>query len=109
MANAGVMLFKGPHARRTTPIAGYIEGRRNKRQFVATARVMLFKGPQARRWAQKAVHRPGGTHNRRPVATVGVKLFQGPETTFWVFCLVPAPPRVCPAFCVDPFCLEPVK
>ena len=77
MATAGVMLFKGPQARRCTQKAVHTQGGTHKRRPVATAGVLLFKGPQARRYTQKAVHTQGGTHKRRSVATARVMLFKG--------------------------------
>ena len=67
MATAGVMLLKGPQARRYTRNAvhtqgGATQGRTHKRRSVATAGVMLLKGPQARRYTKKAVHTQGGAH-----------------------------------------------
>ena len=44
MATAGVMLFKGPQARRCTHKAVHTQGGAHKRRSVATAGVMLFKG-----------------------------------------------------------------
>ena len=44
MATAGVLLFKGPQARRYTQKAVHTQGGAHKRRFVATAGVMLFKG-----------------------------------------------------------------
>ena len=79
MATAGVMLFKGPQARRYTQKAVPTQGGAHKRRPVATAGVMLFKGPQARRYTQNAVPTQGGAHKRRPVATTGVMLFKGPQ------------------------------
>ena len=46
---AGVMLLKGPLARRYTQKAVYTQGGTRKRRFVATAGLMLLKAPQARR------------------------------------------------------------
>ena len=69
MATAGVMLLKGPQARRYTQKAVHTQGGTHKRRSLATAGVMLLKGPQARRYTQKAVHTQGGTHKRRFVAT----------------------------------------
>ena len=60
VATAGVLLFKGPQARRYTHKAVHTQGGAHKRRFVATAGVLLFKGPQARRYTQKAVHTKGG-------------------------------------------------
>ena len=60
MATAGVMLSKGPQARRYTQKAVHTQGGTNKRRPVATAGVMLFKGPRARCCTQKAVHTQGG-------------------------------------------------
>ena len=77
MATAGVMLFKGPQARRYIQKAVHTQGGTHKRRSVATAGVLLFKGPQARRYIQKAVHTQGGAHKRRSVATAGVMLFKG--------------------------------
>ena len=45
MATAGVMLFKGPQARRYTQKAVHTQGGTHKRRFVATAGVMLLNGP----------------------------------------------------------------
>ena len=44
MATAGVMLFKGPQARRYTQKAVHTQGGAYKRRSVATAGVVLFKG-----------------------------------------------------------------
>ena len=44
VATAGVMLFKGPQARRCTQKAVHTQGGAHKRRPVATAGVMLFKG-----------------------------------------------------------------
>ena len=44
MATAGVLLFKGPQARRYTQKAVHTQGGAHKRRSVATAGVMLFKG-----------------------------------------------------------------
>ena len=74
MATAGVMLLKGPQARRYTQKAVHTQGGRHQRRSVATAGVMSLKGPQARRYTQKAVHTQGGAHKRRSVATAGVLL-----------------------------------
>ena len=96
MATAGVMLLKGPQARRytqkavhKTAVCGrrrshvlegaigkavHTEGGAHNRRSMATAGVMLLKGPQARRDTKKAVHTQGGTHKRRSVATAGVLL-----------------------------------
>ena len=60
VATVGVLLFKGPQARRYTQKAVYTQGGAHKRRSVATARVLLFKGPQARRYTHKAVHTKGG-------------------------------------------------
>ena len=60
MATAGVMLFKGPQARRYTQKAVRTGGGTHKRRYVATAGFMLLKGPQARRYTKKAVHTKGG-------------------------------------------------
>ena len=59
VATAGVMLFKGPQARRYTQKAVHTQGGTHKRRSVATAGVMLFKGPQARWCTRKAVHTQG--------------------------------------------------
>ena len=75
MATAGVMLFKGPQARRCTHKAVHTQGGTHKRRSVATVGVMLFKGPQATPYTQKAVHTQGSAHKRRSVA--GVMLFKG--------------------------------
>ena len=60
VATAGVMLLKGPQARRYTQKAVHTQGGTHKRRSVATAGVVLLKGPQARRYTQKAVHTKGG-------------------------------------------------
>ena len=73
VATAGVLLFKGPRARRYTYKAVYTQGGAPKRRPVATAGLLLFKGPQARRYTHKAVH------TKRSVATAGVLLFKGPQ------------------------------
>ena len=77
MATAGVMLFKGPQARRYTQKAVHTQGGTHKRRPVATAGVLLLKGPQARCCTHKAVHTQGSAHKRRSVATAGVMLFKG--------------------------------
>ena len=65
VATAGVLLFKGPQAKRCKQKAVHTQGGTHKRGSVATAGVFLFKGPQARRYTQKAVHTQGGTQKRR--------------------------------------------
>ena len=60
VATAGVMLFKGPQARRYTPKAVHTQGGTHKTRSMATAGVVLFKGPWARRYTQKAEHTKGG-------------------------------------------------
>ena len=77
VATEGVLLFKGPQARRHTQKAVHTQGGTHKRRSVATTGVMLFKGPQATRYTQKAMHTQGGAHERRFVATAGVMLFKG--------------------------------
>ena len=79
MATAGVMLLKGPQARRYTQKAVHTQGGTHKRRCVATAGVVLFKGPQARRYTQKAVHTQGRSHKRRSVVTAGFMLLKGPQ------------------------------
>ena len=44
VATTGVLLFKGPQARRYTQKAVHTQGGADKRRSVATAGVMLFKG-----------------------------------------------------------------
>ena len=77
MATAGVMLFKGPQARRCTENAVPTQGGAHKRRSIATVGVMLFKGPHARRYTQNAVPTQRGAHKRRYVATAGVIFFTG--------------------------------
>ena len=60
MATAGVMLLKGPQARRYTQKAVHTQGGTHKRRSVATAGVMLLKGPQAKWCTHKAEHNKGG-------------------------------------------------
>ena len=68
----GVMLFKGPQARRYTQKAVPTQGGAHKRRPVATVGVMLFKGPQARRYTQKAVRTKGSrTAGTYPAGGVG--------------------------------------
>ena len=83
MAIAGVMLLKGPHARRYTQNAVPTQGGAHKRWSIAIAGVMLFKGPQARWYTQNAVPTQGGAHKRRSIATAGVMLFKGPHTRWY--------------------------
>ena len=54
MATAGVMLLKGPQARRYTQKAVHTQGGTHKRRSVATAESCYERG-----------HRQGGTHTRR--------------------------------------------
>ena len=77
VATAGVILFKGPQARRYTQNTVPTQGGAHKRRYIATAGVMLFKGPQARRCTQNAVPTQRGAHKRRSVATAGVMFFRG--------------------------------
>ena len=60
MATAGVMLLKGPQARRYTQKAVHTQGGAHNRRLLATAGVMLLKGPQAWRCTHKAEHTKGG-------------------------------------------------
>ena len=60
VVTAGVLLFKGPQARRCTHKAVHTQGGTHKRRSVATAGVLLLKGPQARRCTHKAEHTKGG-------------------------------------------------
>ena len=55
VATAGVLLFKGPQARRYTHKAVHTQGGAHKRRSVATAGVLSFKGPQTGQCTQKAV------------------------------------------------------
>ena len=96
MATAGVMLLKGPQARRYTQKAvhstgglwpprescylrGHRQGGTHKRRCTQQAvcghrKSHVIEGPTG-----KAVHTEGGAHNRRSVATAGAMLLKGPQ------------------------------